>query len=227
MELVILGIALCLIVLAFIKYTGLQSLLRRTRQEILAGLYEMLLYRRRPAYALAAQCKTIWASLKHLFFVLPVLALGVLVFLCLRDGLSNRYGYAPTRVGQDVVIRCRLKPSLKKQMERYDLVCNSHDLITTSVVRVASVRTVWTRLKATKPGLFRLTLGIDSPYQVFLNVARPDLPAIPRQHACGLEAQISYEPRQPWAVSGGYMLQLLLTCMVASVPLRRLLKVSL
>ncbi|MCY2951096.1 MAG: hypothetical protein NTU53_03855 [Planctomycetota bacterium] len=217
-ELALIAILFTLILFLFMRYFGLCSLLRQTRRQMLAQVYQLLVYRRCLRLLIRSELNLILANLKYLLILIPTLLFGSLLFAAIYNALLDRYGRAPLPINQDFVIRTR--PSTITSTDGRNLLISAR-------VRSASTNTVWTRLRAPTPGVFPLQLGPDRLHLASINIQTPSRPTRPWQYTNGLEIHIPYPTARWFGLPHGHLLYFLLICLLASPPIARLTGVKL
>ena len=222
-ELILVACLFTLVQLVLIRHVGFPNRLRNVRRSMVAAAYGMLLYRRRPKAIVVGELRLVWNSLKFLVFLLPSLALGGLLFAGLWHTLSGRYGHGPLRIGEEAVVRAEGLSDSARELSDCDVVANGQDLEVTARVRAPAVRTVWTRVRPRRAGLFQVEMGQSGAEPFVLNVAMWESPVAPRQTVDGVAVSISYPTRRWWGSSHGWLVCFLVVCLVAAWPLGRLL----
>lgn len=222
-ELGIIATAFAVVLLTFVRLTGLGGPLRRARRNVLAAAYEILLYRRRPRAVIAAEARLAWSNLKYLFWLAPLVAFGGLCFTAVYRTCSDRYGRGPARVGEPLVVRCRPAGGAGGDLAKCTMLSNDGDLGPTARAEAPAVGAVWTRFTPRRPGIFALKTSPNAPGRVLVNVDSPAAPAICWQYVDGLEVHIQYPLRKWWRLEHGWVVYFLaVSTLVSGLVCRRL-----
>jgi hypothetical protein len=222
-ELALVACVFTLVQVVVIRYAGFQARLRRARGNMVVAAYHMLLYWRRPRAIVSGEMGLLWNGLKFFVLLLPSLAIGGLLFAGMWSTLSGRYGHGPLSPKEEAVVRASVSSDSGRTLTDCDVSAGGQDLEVTAKVRIPAVRTVWTRVKPGRAGLFCLDLGRDHPRRLVLNVATRGKPVMLRQTVNGVEVTISYPVRRWWGLKHGWLVYFLAACFVAAPPLGRLL----
>lgn len=225
-ELLLYVVVFTMLLLLVIRVLRIQGRLRAARCEMMAALYGVWLFRRRPLAFLRQELLLIWSNVKLVLWYSPVVLAGTGLFALMYPWIDSRHGYSPCRVGDEVAICLRPAGHVGATT-----VCDSVEAVDDAVritarAEVPTLDACWLSVSGVRRGLHELAMPSGHDWLV-LNVAAGDHPAIPFQGGGGLDVRIAYPPRT-WA---GLCPQwvpvfLVLACLVA-VPLGRFVNVSL
>jgi len=220
-ELALIATLFMLLLFLFMRRFGLCSRLRNTRRHMLADVYQLYLYRRSVRLVIRGEFSLICRNLQYILLLTPTLLAGSFLFAILYNPLTDRYASAPLPPNHDFVIRLH---ALSNEAWNPALAAlpNTTDLFTTARVRAPSIKTIFARLRASRPGLFPL-----AHTNATVNIQSPHRPTRPWQYSQGLEIHIPYPPARWWGLTHGWLLYFLLICLITCFPLARLIKLEL
>jgi len=205
-----------LLLVSLSRITRLGGKIRAVRRKMVAATEEILLYRRRPLTVIRAELKLVSWNAVLLLVLAPLLAVGGSLFKAAYGSLDNRYGFAPCRVGEDVIVRAGISQGPPAETVPDGLACS---MPMTAMVRSPATGQVSMRLRPTEAGLFPLTLPNGT--KLVLNVGCPARPAMPRQRAGDVEVRIGYPPRKLLGMRRGWVPAFFGWSMVLAWPLSR------
>ncbi len=215
--------ALLLVLLA--RITGLGGKIRIVRRKMIAATEEILLYRRRPLTVIRAELKLVGWNAVLLLILAPLLVVGGGIFKAAYGSLDNRYGFAPAKAGEALVVRAYCPVGSLAGIEVIEASGAGRSVLVTACVRSAARQTVWSRLRPDRAGLYSIHLP-GTTDEAFLNVGFPDCPAMPQQQAGDVDIRIGYPPRKMFGLRHGWTLVFFVMCIAAAWPMSLWLRVA-
>jgi hypothetical protein len=178
-----------------------QRWLRRSRDQMIASVYEVRLYLDSPRRMLAAQGRLLVFSMAYTACLLPAfVALGPPLLL-LYAPLELRYGVAPLATGEPALVKVTLAPGAPGEALRAE-AATAGLRVTAPPVLVEDERRAYLRLAVDQPGDHRLTLRLhDRTWDKQVSAGADALPSPER--ASGLAALISLGTEPPLDAEDG------------------------
>lgn len=147
--------------LLVIKYTTPQARLRVARDRMSSAIYELRLYLDNPRRILAAQRRLCLWSAAYLIYLLPSLALLLGPLGLLYAPLEARYGLDPVPLGQPVLLRVDLSPTVSDEDRRaaaQATIAGSLAVSLTAAPVLVSGSTLYMRLRVGALGTHDITV---------------------------------------------------------------------
>jgi hypothetical protein len=217
-ELALIATLFMVAVLVFMRHFGLCGMLREARRQMLADVYQLLLYRRCLRLLVRSELRLAWGNIRYLVLLGPTLLFGGVLFGAMYNAMADRYGCMPLRVGQDVVIRSRCLSGTASDLAQADVHADERLLPITAQVHSQAAGTVWTRLRCMRAGVWPVALGPDGGHWASVNVQVFDRPPRPWQYVGDVEVHIAYPRAKWWGMAHGWLIYFLLICLVVARP---------
>jgi hypothetical protein len=146
------------VALLVFRYTSSQRGIRGVKNQIVAHLLEVWLYRDEMRVVLRAQIAVVRDNLKYLGYALVPLACMVLPMAVLLVQTDLRYGHRALRVGEQTILAVHLLPGASES--EVSLVAPPGLAVETPAVRMPTDREVDWRLRAVSAGRHELRLKV-------------------------------------------------------------------
>lgn len=197
----------------------------RTCSVPMVGSWERLSFCcwRYPSAVIRAEAGLLGQGFWALGLLLPLLAAAGGIVALAFEPLANRYGYLPAEAGQSIVLRVSTSQG---NIDRYHLYIAEQDARITAAARVNAAKSAWFAVTPLRQGLLRIALeGEEGQQMFFLNVGRPDVPALRHQQVEGAAIDISYRPVVLWGMPQSWLAVASAVSLIAAFPLGLLLSV--
>jgi hypothetical protein len=152
----LLGIGMLLV----FRYTSNQRSIRKAKAQLMASLYEMLLYGDEPWLVLRAQMRLFAANLRYIGLMLVPAAVMVVPVLLLCSALDAIYGQAPLHPGEAALVILQMRDPLDIRGQAPALEAPPGIVVETPAVRVPSQRQIGWRIRAQEPVSGPLTIAL-------------------------------------------------------------------
>jgi len=215
-ELTVLAVVCAAAMIVAERMLGLLRPMRRLRRSMVADLYEIRLYWRRPARVLRAELKLALRLGAYVGLCGPMIAGGGLAYLAGRDWVDNRYGYAAAEVDRDISVRLTAAPDAVGDAP----MVSAEDAVVSARVCVPTLRSQWVRVLPLRAGVLNVVLA-NGTHSFPLRVGDASGPASPDQMAGQTRVRVNYRPCELWGLRGGHWWHLLGVCLLTHWPLTR------
>jgi hypothetical protein len=148
------------VLLAVFRYTSNQRGIRRAKNQIVAGLLEVLLYRDDIGVVMRAQLRLAKDNLRYLGYALVPLVFMVIPVGILLVQTDLHYGRRPLNVGETAIVDLRLKPGAN--LDTASLSSPEGVEVETAALRIPALNEVDWRVRAARPGSYDLHLKIGA-----------------------------------------------------------------
>lgn len=143
--------------LAIFRYTSNQRGIRRAKDQVLADLLEVLLYRDDMRAVIRAQGRLLLHNAVYLRFALPPIVFIIIPFMLFAFQLELRYGHRALTPGESAIVGVAVAPDVN--LDGVTLSVPDGIELETHGLRMPSVNEVDWRIRAETPGEFVIRVG--------------------------------------------------------------------
>jgi len=148
------------VLLAVFRYTSNQRGIRAAKNQIVAALLEVLLYRDDIGVVMRAQLRLAKDNLRYLGYALVPLLFMILPVGILLVQTDLHYGRRPLKVGETAIVGLKLKPGT--DLDTIALSAPKGVDIEPAALRIPALDEVDWRIRGAKPGRYDLRLNVGS-----------------------------------------------------------------
>ena len=146
--------------LAIFRYTSNQRSIKRSKDQIMADLLEVLLYRDDMRAVIRAQGRLLLHNAVYLRYALPPVVFVIIPFVLFAYQLDLRYGHRALAPGESAIVGVAVAPDV--DLDTVTLSVPEGMTLETPGLRMPSADEVDWRLRADEPGDFVVRVGTPS-----------------------------------------------------------------
>jgi len=146
------------VLLLVFRYTSNQQGIRRAKNQIVAGLLEVLLYRDEMRVVLRAQARLAKDNLRYLGHALVPLAFMIVPVAFLLVQTDLRYGHRPLQEGETAIVALTLDQGV--DLDEVSLSTGPEIIVETDSLRIPALNEVDWRVRAAAPGQHELRFQV-------------------------------------------------------------------
>ncbi len=194
----VLSIILGVVFLLLFKYTSPQKTIKRAKNGIKAGLYQVRLYKDDLGVIFRANKGLMANNGLYIGCCLIPLVPMVLLILPILFQFDARYGLRPLREGETTTLKIRMSPETDFAAASLELEVPRGLAIEAGPVRIPSRHEYAYRLKVENSGRYELGIRVNGQNYTKRVDAAEDLPMVsPKRQQVGLEA-FMFPAESPW-----------------------------
>lgn len=206
------------VLLVVFRATSNQRGIRAAKDLIISHLLEVLLYRDELRVVVRAQARLVRDNLRYLAHALVPLIFMIPLVALLAFQMDLRYGHRPLRVGERTILAVKLRPG-GPGPDRVSLSAPPGVAVETPALRMPSIGEVDWRLRAEKPGDYRLVIKLGrEELEKRLVVGEPRGPVSLQRVGAGLWEKL-LNPGEPALPANSPIASVRVTYAGASLPL--------
>ncbi len=142
------------------RHTSNQRSIQKAKAQLIAALYEMLLFPDEPLLVLRAQVRLLGANLRYLGWMLVPAAVMTIPMLALFANFEAIYGLAPLRPGKDALVVMQMRDPIDIAKEPPALKTPPGIAVETPAVRIPSQRQISWRIRAERAVSGSMTVSL-------------------------------------------------------------------
>jgi hypothetical protein len=159
---VVLSLVTAIAMLLVYRTVSDQNGIRKTKDRIAAHLLEMLLYQDNMPATFRAQGSILWWNLKYILHSMKPMLIMIVPLVLIIIQLDMRLGQSPIEPGGSAIIKLRLQPSSRPSQAVVRIEPFSGVDVETPPLRIDSEREVSWRVRAKEPGIYAVTVRVNS-----------------------------------------------------------------
>jgi hypothetical protein len=145
--------------LAIFRYTSNQRSIKSSKDQIMADLLEVLLYRDDMRTVVRAQARLLVHNARYLRYALPPVLFIIIPFVLFAFQLDLRYGHRALRPGERAIVAVAVAPGV--DLDQVALSVPAGIEVETPGLRMPSVNEVDWRIRAESPGEFAVLAAAE------------------------------------------------------------------